>query len=108
MNPIRKPHQPRFVRLGASDLSALFGESARLSPRIEISAGRFVARERLSVVGLAGRIDGVAVVGPAEERSTVRLGPGDVEKLGLDANGGLLLVGPNGEVHITDGIQAAR
>jgi propanediol utilization protein len=104
---VRKPHSPRFVRLAAAHVDALFGPSTRLSPRIEISGGRFVARERVSVVGKSGRIDGVAVVGPAEETSTVRLGPGDVEKLGLDAGGGLLLVGPNGEVHITDGIQAA-
>lgn len=106
MSFVRKPHQPRFVRLGAGHLDALFGPASSLSPRIEISGGRFVARERVSVVGRNGRIDGVAVVGPAEETSTVRLGPGDVEKLGLDAGGGLLLVGPHGEVRITDGIQA--
>jgi len=58
------------------------------------------------VVGKSGRIDGVAVVGPVEDRSTVRLGPGDIERLGLDAGGGLLLVGPAGEVRLTDGIQA--
>lgn len=96
------------MRLGAGHVDALFGPAANLSPRIEISGGRFVARERVSVVGLTGRIDGVAVVGPADETSTVRLGPGDVERLGLDAGGGLLLVGPQGEVRITDGIQAAR
>ncbi len=107
MNPVRKPHAPRFVRLGATHVDALFGPSASLQPRIEISGGRFVARERVSVVGRTGRIDGVAVVGPAEETSTVRLGPGDVERLGLDAGGGLLLVGPHGEVRITDGIQAS-
>ncbi len=104
---MRKPHQPRFVRLGAAAVDALFGPAAKLSPRIEISGGRFVARERVSVVGKAGRIDGVAVVGPVEERSTVRLGPGDIERLGLDAGGGLLLVGPHGEVRLTEGIQPA-
>jgi len=103
---VRKPHQPRFVRLGAPHVDALFGPAAQLSPRIEISGGRFVARERVSVVGKSGRIDGVAVVGPVEDRSTVRLGPGDIERLGLDAGGGLLLVGPAGEVRLTDGIQA--
>ena len=88
-------------------MQALFGPSANLSPRIEISGNRFVARERISVVGRLGRLDGVAVVGPVEERATVRLGPGDVERLGLDAGGGLLLVGPAGEFRIVDGIQAA-
>ncbi len=102
-----KPHSPRFVRLSAEHLNALFGAQAKLSPRIEISGSRFVARERLSVVGRTGRIDGVAVVGPAEQRSTVRLGPGDVDRLGLDSEGGLLLVGPAGEVRLTDGIQSS-
>jgi propanediol utilization protein len=105
---VRKPHSPRFVRLGASQVDALFGTGATLSPRIEISGGRFVARERVSVVGMAGRFDGVAVVGPVEERANVRLGPGDVERLGLDERGGLLLVGPHGEVRVTDGIEASQ
>jgi propanediol utilization protein len=104
---VRKPHSPRFVRLGAAQVDALFGAGARLSPRIEISGGRFVARERVSVVGMAGRLDGVAVVGPIEERAVVRLGPGDLQRLGLDGGGGLLLVGPHGEVRITDNIEAS-
>jgi propanediol utilization protein len=104
---VRKPHNPRFVRLGSAQLRALFGDEAKLQPRIEISGGRFVARERVSLVGMAGRFDGVAVVGPVEERAVVRLGPGDVERLGLDAGGGLLLVGPHGEVRLTDGIESS-
>jgi propanediol utilization protein len=103
----RKPHAPRFVRLAEAHVDALFGAGARLSPRIEISGGRFVARERVSVVGREGRFDGVAVVGPSGDRPYVRLGPGDVERLGLDGGGGLLLVGPNGEVRVTDGIESA-
>src|SRR5262245_54272054 len=103
---VTKPHAPRFVRLGSAHVAALFGPAANLSPRIEISGGRFVARERVSVVGRTGRLDGVAVVGPLEEASSVRLGPGDVERLGLDPGGGLLLVGPAGEVRIVEGIQA--
>lgn len=87
-------------------VAALFGPTATLQPRIEISGGRFVARERVSVVGRMGRLDGVAVVGPAEEQASVRLGPGDVERLGLDSGGGLLLVGPYGEVRVVEGIQA--
>lgn len=113
---LSKPHAPRFVRLLPEQVEALFGAS--LSPRIEISGGRFVARERVSVVGRSGRLDGVAVVGPVVDPTEgaagtgpqsgmlVRLGPGDVERLGLDG-GGLLLVGPAGEVRVTDGIESA-
>ena len=101
-----KPHAPRFVRLAASQVDALFGAGTGLRPRIQISGGRFVARERVALVGRSGRLEGVAVVGPIEERVTVRLSPGDLERLGLDNGGGLLLVGPQGEVHITEGIVA--
>ena len=105
--PMLKPHAPRFVRLGAGQVASLFGPGAELHPRIEIAGGRFVARERVSVVGRRGRLDGVALVGPVAEASFVRLGPGDVERLGLDAGGGLLLVGPQGEVRVTDGIESS-
>ena len=101
-----KPHAPRFVRLGASHVDALFGAGSALRPRIEISGGRFVARERVSIVGKSGRLEGVAVVGPVEERLMVRLSPGDVERIGLDADGGLLLVGSHGELRVTEGIVA--
>jgi propanediol utilization protein len=104
---VTKPHAPRFVRLGSGEMTALFGPSVELQPRIEISGGRFVARQRVAVVGRSGRLDGVAVVGPVEASTTIRLGPGDVERLGLDAGGGLLLVGPHGEVRVVEGIQGA-
>lgn len=104
---MRKPHAPRFVRLAAGQVDALFGPGAQLQPRIEISGGRFVARERVAVVGRQGRFDGVAVVGPTGDKAFVRLGPGDVERLGLDAGGGLLLVGSHGEVRVTEGIESA-
>ena len=100
-----KPHAPRFIRLAAPQLEVLFGAGTALRPRIEISGGRFVARERVALVGRSGRLEGVAVVGPIEEHVTVRLSPGDLERLGLD-NGGLLVVGPQGEVRITEGIVA--
>ena len=102
-----KPHSPRFVRLGRPEIEALFGVDSPLRPRIEISGGRFVARERVSIVGVSGRLDGVAVVGPAEDAVAVRLAPGDVDRLGLDRGGGLLLVGPSGEVRITGRIESA-
>ena len=102
-----KPHSPRFVRLGRLEIDALLGSGAALRPRIEISGGRFVSRERVSIVGVNGRLDGVAVVGPAEESVKLRLAQGDVERLGLDSTGGLLLVGPSGEARIVGGIESA-
>jgi propanediol utilization protein len=99
-SPARKPHAPRFVRLSAGDAAHLFGTEP-LEPRFEISGGRFVARQRIAIVGQRGRIDGVPVVGPPSERTTISFSVGDHEKLGLDDRG-LILVGPSGELKIAD------
>jgi propanediol utilization protein len=97
---LRKPHSPRFVRLSAADAQSLFGGEA-LEPRFPISNGRFVARQRVAIVGQRGRIDGVPVVGPAIEQTTISWSAGDPERLGLDARG-VLVVGAHGEVKVVD------
>ena len=93
---IVKPHAPRFVRLSAADVTSLFGGEA-LEPRFQISGGRYVARQRIAIVGQKGRIDGVPVVGPPADRTEIAWSPGDAEKLGLDERG-VLLVGAAGEL----------
>ncbi len=97
---IRKPHSPRFVRLSAEDATSLFG-AAPLEPRFPISNGRFVARQRVAIVGQRGRIDGVPVVGPPGSTTTISWNVGDAEKLGLDERG-VILVGPHGELKFVD------
>ena len=98
---IRKPHSPRFVRLSAEDATRC---SARmtLEPRFPISNGRFVARQRVAIVGQRGRIDGVPVVGPpGADAPSISWNVGDAEKLGLDERG-VILVGPQGELKFVD------
>lgn len=97
---IRKPHSPRFVRLSAEDAASLFGTEA-LEPRFPISNGRFVARQRVAIVGQRGRIDGVPVVGPPGPATTISWNVGDAEKIGLDERG-VILVGPHGELKLVD------
>jgi propanediol utilization protein len=97
---IRKPHSPRFVRLSADDATSLFG-AVELEPRFPISNGRFVARQRVAIVGQRGRIDGVPVVGPPAPSTSISWNVGDAEKLGLDERG-VILVGPQGELKFVD------
>lgn len=47
-----------------------------------ISGGRFVAKQRIAIVGQKGRIDGVAVVGPLVETTEVSLASQDEDRLG--------------------------
>ena len=97
---IRKPHSPRFVRLSPVDAASLFGSDS-LEPRFTISNNRFVAKQRVAIVGQRGRIDGVPVVGPPGSATTISWNVGDAEKLGLDERG-VILVGPNGELKFVD------
>jgi propanediol utilization protein len=96
----RKPHSPRFVQLSGPDVGVLFGDQP-LEPRFNISNGRFVARQRIAIVGQKGRIDGVPVVGPPGAQTTISWSIGDAERLGLDARG-VILVGPGGELKFVE------
>ena len=88
------------MRLSAEHVASLFGTDP-LEPRFPISNGRFVARQRVAIVGQRGRIDGVPVVGPPGSATTISWNVGDAEKLGLDERG-VILVGPNGELKYVD------
>lgn len=98
---LHKPHRPRFVRLNAEQCRALLGSEA-LEPWMLISNGRFVAKQRVTMIGPKGRIDGVAVVGPVVDETEVSLAISDEERLGLssDPGRGVLLVGPAGEAKV--------
>ncbi|HMU41451.1 MAG TPA: hypothetical protein PKE31_20755 [Pseudomonadota bacterium] len=98
---LHKPHRPRFVRLSAEHAQALLG-STDLEAWMLITQGRFVAKQRIAMIGPRGRIDGVAVVGPLTETTQVSLAPPDEERLGLSADParGVLLVGPCGEAKV--------
>ncbi|MFO0577586.1 MAG: hypothetical protein U1A78_26580 [Polyangia bacterium] len=98
---VHKPHRPRFIRLSAEHCRALFGD-VQLEPWMVISGGRFVAKQRIAMVGPKGRVDGVAVVGPIVESTQVSLALQDEERLGLaaDPGRGVLLVGPSGEAKV--------
>jgi propanediol utilization protein len=67
-----------------------------------ISSGRFVAKQRLALVGPKGRIDGVAIVGPVVEATEVSLAAPDEERLGLaqDPARGVILIGQAGEAKV--------
>jgi propanediol utilization protein len=102
---LRKPHSPRFVRVSDADVRALFGGET-LEPKFPISNGRFVARQRVAIVGPRGRIDGVPVVGPSVEQTAVSWSVGDSERLGVDARG-VIIVGSQGEIKFVDDLPRA-
>jgi len=99
---LHKPHRPRYVRLSAEHCRALLGPAVELEPWMVISGGRFVAKQRLAMIGPGGRIDGVAIVGPAVTETEVSLADQDEQRLGVSADPGrgVILVGPAGEAKV--------
>jgi putative phosphotransacetylase len=77
--------------------------------------GQFAARETVAVVGPAGTLAGVRVVGPTRDRTLVELTAGNVVSLGL-ADGQVragepfpvVLAGPAGVVRVAEGGVVAR
>lgn len=103
----------RHVHLAEADREALFGPGA-LTPRRDLSQpGQFLARETVDLIGPAGELHGVAIVGPTRARTQVELARSDAIALGVDApvrlsgaldgTPGLTLRGPAGTRALADG-----
>jgi len=109
----------RHLHVTAADLAALFGEGFELSNKKDlIQPGQFATNERVTVVGPKGEIAGVSILGPVRPATQVELSLTDARKLGLAApvresgmlagSPGCKLIGPVGEVEITEGVIAAK
>ena len=99
----------RHVHLTAEDFATLFGADAQLTVKKELSIkGQFASNEKVNV----------SILGPFRSKSQVELSATDARSLGLNApvrlSGDLAgsapckLVGPAGEVELTEGVIAAK
>lgn len=80
--------------------------------------GQYLARERVSVLGPKGKLDGVAVLGPCRREGQAELSLTDGRALGLTlpvrlsgnvaGTPGVTLTGPNGSVELPQGAIAAQ
>lgn len=109
----------RHVHLCEADVEALFGPGAALTPRRELSQpGQFLSEQRVALEGPRGRLEHIAVLGPARSASQVELSRGDAKSLGVDAplresgdvagSGGIVLEGPRGRVALVQGAIVAH
>jgi acetate kinase len=105
----------RHVHLTRATLAALFGAGHELRLLRPLSQpGQFAAEETVTLVGPAGRIGEVRVLGPPREADQVELSRSDEIVLGIDAplrvsgdlsgTPGIELVGPAGRVRIPHGV----
>lgn len=109
----------RHAHLSQSTLDRVFGPGWQLRPRTWLSqTGQFAAQETVALVGPAGRIQNVRVMGPPRSRDQVELSRTDELTLGieapvrisgdLDGTPGIVIEGPAGQVALSSGVISAR
>jgi putative phosphotransacetylase len=108
----------RHVHLTAEAVEILFGKGHTLTNKKDLSQpGQFACEEKVTVVGPKGSIK-ASVLGPTRPENQVELSLTDARTIGLVApvresgdiagTTGCTLVGPCGEVAISEGVIAAK
>ena len=109
----------RHIHLTQETLEKLFGEGYELTVRKPLSyPGQFASNERLTVVGPKKEMANVSILGPVRKMDQIELSATDARTLGIDApvresgdvkgSGACKLVGPKGEVELTEGVIIAK
>ncbi len=109
----------RHVHLSKEHIDILFGAGYELTVKKDLSQpGQFACEERVTVVGPKKSIERVSILGPARKASQVELSFTDARTLGITApvresgdiagTPGCKLVGPCGEVEISEGVIIAK
>ena len=108
----------RHVHLSPAHARALLGRDGPTMLRPISQPGQFAATETVTLIGPAGRIETVRVVGPARGETQVEIARSDARILGVDAPvaasgvlggsaGGVTLQGPAGTVALERGVIVA-
>lgn len=109
----------RHVHLSKEDLEILFGKGYELNVKKDLSQpGQYAAEERVTVVGPKRELARVSILGPVRKATQVELSLTDARSIGVNApvresgdiagSAGCKLVGPKGEVVLTEGVIAAK
>ena len=109
----------RHIHLSQADLETLFGAGYQLTPKKDLSQpGQYACEERVDVVGAKKTLSGVSILGPVRSASQVEVSLTDARSIGVAApiresgdlggSGACKLVGPKGEVELTEGVIAAK
>ena len=109
----------RHVHVSQADLEVLFGEGYELTKKKDLSQpGQYVTNERVAVVGPKSQFPAVSILGPVRPATQLELSLTDARSIGVTApiresgdiagSGACKLVGPAGEVELTEGVIAAK
>lgn len=109
----------RHVHVSEQDLETLFGAGYQLTKKKDLSQpGQYACEERVDVVGPKKTLTGVSILGPTRSATQVELSLTDARSIGVTApiresgdiagSGACKLVGPAGELELTEGVIAAK
>ncbi len=109
----------RHIHVTQETLEKLCGKGAQLEVKAMLSQpGQFCSTTKLSIVGPKNTINGVSILGPCRKANQVEVSATDARTLGLpgvvresgDIAGtpGVKIVGPCGEVELTEGLIVAK
>ena len=109
----------RHVHVTQEVLETLFGKGFALTKKKDLSQpGQYASNERVDVVGPKKTLSGVSILGPVRPETQVELSLTDARSIGVTApvresgdiagSGACKLVGPCGEVELTEGVIAAK
>ena len=109
----------RHVHVSQEALETLFGKGATLTHKKDLSQpGQFACEERVTVVGPKKELPNVSILGPVRPATQVELSATDARSIGLSApiresgdvagSAPCKLVGPCGEIEISEGVIVAK
>ena len=109
----------RHVHVTREVLDILYGEGYELTFKKALSQpGQFACEERIQVVGPKSSFPAVSILGPIRPETQVELSASDARAIGVKApvresadiagSGACKLVGPKGEVEISEGVIVAK
>ncbi len=109
----------RHVHVTQETLEKLFGKGYQLTVKKELSQpGQYASNERVTVVGPKRELANVSILGPCRKADQVELSATDARSIGLTApvresgdtkgSAGCKLVGPAGEVELSEGVIVAK
>lgn len=108
----------RHVHVTAETLEVLFGKGATLTKKKDLSQpGQFVCEEKVTIVGEKSTLK-ASILGPVRKADQVEISLTDARSIGVKApvresgdiagSGACKLVGPCGEVELSEGVIAAK
>ena len=109
----------RHIHLTDEAIEILFGKGHTLTKKKDLSQpGQFACEERVTVVGPKKELSGVSILGPARSAVQVELSLTDARSIGVTApvresgdvkgSGACKIIGPCGEIEISEGVIAAK